>query len=79
MAKSGGRVRKPIAPGIDPLMRRFVELADEQGISLGAVGEKVGISWRTIYDWPQGASPNFATFNAALNAIGYKLEIVPNG
>lgn len=66
-----------MARGIDPLMRRFVELADEKGKSLGQIGEDAGLSYRTMYSWNLGSIPNVSSFNAALNVLGYKLEIVP--
>jgi len=71
------RPRAPTNPAHSPLVRQFVELADQLGYSLHTVGIATGLSTNVLYRWNKGARPTVANFEAALNAMGYKLAIVP--
>lgn len=70
-------VRKETNTAVDPLVRQFVALADQLGFSLSRIARITGIPTNVPYRWNSGAKPNLYNFEAALNALGYRLKIVP--
>lgn len=70
-------VRKPTNTAVDPLVRQFVTLADQLGYSLARIARITGMPTNVPYRWNSGARPTLYNFEAALNAIGYRLAIIP--
>jgi hypothetical protein len=60
---------------MNPLARGFFDRLN--GHSIPKIAEKIGISDKTIYGWKANNSPNVTTLEAALNSIGYELQICP--
>jgi transcriptional regulator with XRE-family HTH domain len=55
----------------------FFEQLAAQGITQKAVARKTGLHYVQINKWARKHTPSVANIEAALNAIGFKLEVVP--
>jgi transcriptional regulator with XRE-family HTH domain len=66
----------PIPLHANPLIKRLIELANEQKTTMREVAERAGLRPETVSNWRYRNSPRIADFEAALNAIGYELKIV---
>lgn len=71
------RHQRPVAPHAHPLARRFFELLDQQGIALCDIAERAGLSHVTLSKWKSSHAPTVVALEAALNALGWRLAIVP--
>lgn len=60
---------------VDPLVRKFFELANADGHDYSHIAYKAGVSSETIYRWQKSNVPNLVTFSACLEAMGYELTI----
>ena len=61
---------------LPPLIKILEELVPRNKIICTA--ERAGISYITIRNWfYKGTDPQLSLFEASLNAVGYRLEIVP--
>lgn len=60
---------------VDPLVRRFFELANDHELDYSHIAYKAGVSSETIYRWQKSNVPNLVTFSACLEAMGYELTI----
>jgi transcriptional regulator with XRE-family HTH domain len=70
------RGRLPIPSHAHPLVRRLFEIINEQRATIQEVADKAGVQRGSISDWRYRNSPLLSTFEAALNAVGYKLVIM---
>lgn len=59
------------------LVRRLDELRAEQGIGAQELAVRAGVGRTTITHWHTRTNPHLPLFEAALNALGYRLAIVP--
>lgn len=75
--KQGTRWRGqiPIPSHAHPLVRRLIEIANEQMTTLSEVGERAGQSPKTISNWRYRSVPRLDNFEACLNAMGYELIV----
>lgn len=74
---SGGR---PLAAvrARQPVVRKALELFERSGVDRTIITSQAGIYENATTVWRSGrASPNVGHLEAALNVIGYRLEIVP--
>lgn len=60
-----------------PLVRRMFELMNEEKVVMRDIAPKAGIQPCTISTWRYRSAPTLPLFQAALNALGYDLAIVP--
>jgi len=60
-----------------PLARQFFALAESSGFTLNQIACMSGVGRRTFTDWRDKHSPNVVSLEAALNTIGYRLDIAP--
>jgi len=70
------RGKIPIPPHAHPLVRRLIELANNEKASIQEIAERSGLQARTISNWRYCCQPSLANYEAALNALGYELKIV---
>lgn len=70
------RGRHTIPLQAHPLIRRFFRLVNKERATFLEIAARVGCHRDTFKDWRSRSTPNLATFEAALNALGYRLEIV---
>lgn len=57
------------------ILRRIIS---EKGISYNEVARIAGVSHATILSWLKGkSSPRVETTGIILNALGYRMEVVP--
>lgn len=59
-----------------PLARQFFEIMQGQGVALTDVAERAGVCHTTIVKWRYLHTPRADVLEAALNALGYRLQIV---
>lgn len=65
-------------PHCGPLVRKLYDLYRESGRSLLDVAGRTGVKDETIRLWFRSAKdPRLSYFEAALNALGHRIEIVP--
>lgn len=69
------RGRMPIPEHCHPLVRRFFEAMNEERALRREVSERSGLSPCAITDWRRKV-PRIDNFDAALNTLGLRLEIV---
>lgn len=69
------RGKIPIPPHAHPLVRQFIEIANDQQTTMCEIAERVGIRDRTVSNWRYRAVPQLALFEAALNVLDYELVI----
>lgn len=60
-----------------PLVRQLFELMNKEMVVMRDLAPKAGIQPCTISTWRYRSSPTLPLFQAALNALGYDLRIVP--
>jgi len=60
-----------------PLVRRFYAIINESRQTLNEMEAVAGLARGTITNWRTRSSPQIVTIEAALNVLGYRLEIVP--
>lgn len=60
-----------------PLVRQLFELMNQEMIVMRDIAPKAGIQPCTISTWRYRSAPTLPLFQAALNALGYDLKIVP--
>lgn len=65
-----------IPSGCHPLVSEFFSIMNQEGVCVTKLADEAGLSRGTFYSWRRKSNPNIAVFSAALNAAGYKLEIV---
>jgi hypothetical protein len=65
----------PVAPHAHPLARQLFEIMDRQQVAMTDVAERAGLSHATLVKWKSSHTPVIATFEAALNVVGYELRI----
>lgn len=58
-----------------PVIRAFFSIMNASGMICAEVSEQSGIGQKTIYHWRHN-DPGLQKFIAALNTLGYDLEIV---
>lgn len=68
---------EPNRPEVHPLVWQFFMLQQGHGVSQRRIGETAGISRSTMLAWRRRNAPTIATFEAALNVLGYRLAIEP--
>jgi hypothetical protein len=59
-----------------PLVRRMIELINQDGCTLEELASRSGVDSQTVNSWRSRKSPQLVTFEAMLNALGYRLTIV---
>jgi hypothetical protein len=60
-----------------PLVREFVDLLNRDRLTVSEVARRSGIDRCVMHKWRIRSNPSFALLQAALNAAGYELRIVP--
>lgn len=50
-------------------------IANNKGITFDNIARQAGVSRETIMKWRNATSPNLTTFIAALNSLGYDLDV----
>lgn len=60
---------------LSPLMRQFFEIVEKAGLTWKDMSKLSGLSRETLIRWQRQNSPKVDNLEAALNAIGYRLEI----
>jgi len=60
--------------GHDPIVDEFFVLAAKQGHSIREVADKAGLAHTTLYRW-RTREPGLMSMRAALNSLGYDIEI----
>lgn len=60
----------------DPLVQELYRLVNEDWRSHRAIADKAGLAKNTLTNWFKRTSPKACDLQAALNVIGYRLEIV---
>ena len=78
-AKWRGKFRVP--PHAHPLVRRFIGILNAEEATISEIGERSGVCRVAISNWQTRGNPLLVNFEAALNALGYKLTItrIPDG
>ena len=61
------------------LVRRMFALINTDGCTLEELATRSGVDSQTINSWRSRKSPQLITFEAIINALGWKLTIVPLG
>lgn len=69
-------VRMMVANSSIPLVKKMYELVKADPRTQSELAQDVGINNSTLSGWTH-REPRLLTFEATLNAMGYKLEIVP--
>ena len=62
---------------VPPLVARFFDLLHRSGNSRTGVSRSAGLGVNVVSEWGRRSVPNINNFEAALNVLGYRLEIVP--
>jgi hypothetical protein len=69
------RGRHSIPQRAHPLVRRLFQLINRDGCTLEELAARSGVDSAAFNSWRSRKSPQLVTFEAALNALGYRLEI----
>lgn len=72
-------MRRVVTERAHPLVRRFYQILADEGINVSDIARTSGLSDQGIWDWKDKSNPSVPNFEAALNAAGYRLEIVEAG
>lgn len=59
-----------------PLVRQLVVLMNEKRITFTELARVAGLTGATLASWKSKHNPRVDSFEAALNALGYELQIV---
>jgi hypothetical protein len=59
-----------------PLVRRMFVLINQENCTLEELAARSGVDSQTMNSWRSRKSPQLVTFEAVLNALGRKLQIV---
>lgn len=63
---------------MNPLVRRLVQIRRAKRVSQRGVSARAGLATGACRRWEAGMhEPALGNFEAALNVLGYRLEIVP--
>jgi transcriptional regulator with XRE-family HTH domain len=54
----------------------MIELINQDGCTLEELASRSGVDSQTVNSWRSRKSPQLVTFEAMLNALGYRLTIV---
>jgi transcriptional regulator with XRE-family HTH domain len=69
---------KPTNESAHTLVHLIAELAEAQGLTLGALAKKSAVSERTICRWRSGDTvPNIIDLGRVFKALGHTLAIIP--
>ena len=69
---------KPTNESAHTLVHLMSELAEAQGLTLGALARKSAVSERTICRWRSGDTvPSIVDLERVFKALGYTLAIIP--
>lgn len=69
---------KPTNETVHTLVHLIVELAEAQGLTLGALAKKSAVSERTILRWRMGDTvPSIVDLERVFKALGHTLAIIP--
>ena len=72
------RGRLSIPSNCHPLVRQLFEIANRERATMKEIAGRAGmVPYQTLSNWRYGSSPQLQNFEAALNALGYKLRVVP--
>lgn len=74
-SRVGHRVQ--LEPGVNPLVREFFRHMKDRRIRCKDLAELSGINGCTLANWRKRKMPNVSNLEAALNAMGLRLAIVP--
>lgn len=66
----------PIPDHCHPLVKRYLEILNEEDTTLKEAAKAAGLSPGTMTGWRYRATPTILNFEAALNAMDYELKIV---
>ena len=67
-----------VSQSTNPLVRELFVLINKKKSQIKILSKKAGLGESTIFEWRRyDADPRMFLFNCALNAIGYRLAIVP--
>lgn len=69
-------VRMMIGTSKIPLVQKLYDLVKADPRTQGEIAQDVGINNSTLCGWTR-REPRLLTFEATLNTMGYRLEIVP--
>jgi hypothetical protein len=69
------RWRVPV--GVPPIVSKFFDLLYRSEMSKCGVSVRAGLGINVVDDWSRRTVPNIINFEAALNVLGYRLDIVP--
>lgn len=72
------RGRLPIPHSVSPLVRKLFGILNDRHMTILDLGEAAGLNPRTISSWRYNREPTLGNFEAALNAAGYNLAIIPS-
>lgn len=70
------RGRQKVPEHAHPLVRRFFELMNREQVIQDEITSRAGLGRQTLRSWHR-KSPQLVSFDAALNALGYRLTIKP--
>jgi hypothetical protein len=70
------RGKIPIPDHAHPLVRRLIELANQDQTTMGEVAVRAGLQPKTVCNWRYRNSPRIGDYEAAVNALGYEIKIV---
>lgn len=71
------RGRLAIPKNCPPAVRQLFELLNDQRTTMSELAKRVGTHRETIADWRTKSSPTLALFEAAANALGHEIKLVP--
>lgn len=60
-----------------PLVRQLVEILNKKKLTFTELARAAGITGAALASWRYRHNPRIDNFEAALNALGYELQIVP--
>lgn len=66
----------PIPPHAHPLVRRLIEILNEEETTVKEAAKRANASPATVCNWRYRSVPRLDMFEAVLNSMDYELKIV---
>lgn len=70
------RGRHTIPERAHPFVRQLFKIINDEGVTLEELAARSGVDSQAFNSWRSRKSPQLVTFEAALNALGWRLRIV---